>query len=67
MKLGHRDKALDAWRAALPLREQVAKIRPDDPTALAELAKVRKTIAELLALLARRPRTDVKSYLRPAP
>ena len=48
MKLGHRDKALGAWRAALPLREQVARIRPDDPTAAAEVAKVRKTIAELL-------------------
>lgn len=49
MELGQRDKALSAWQAVLPIREEVVKSRPDDPAALAEVTKVRKKIAELLA------------------
>jgi tetratricopeptide (TPR) repeat protein len=49
MELGQRDKALGAWQAVLPIREEVVKSRPDDSAALAEVAKVKKKIAELLA------------------
>ena len=48
MELGQRDKALSAWQAVLPICEEIAQSRPDDPAVLAEVTKVRKKIAELL-------------------
>jgi tetratricopeptide (TPR) repeat protein/tRNA A-37 threonylcarbamoyl transferase component Bud32 len=48
-KLGHRDKALEAWRTTLPLLEDFAKSRNNAPDTLREIAKVQKLIADLLA------------------